>query len=176
MNDATRKRLYATQQRLALTGPEASVLLGLVVVLVLGFGVRYLQASGVAVPPAAYAELDAAIAERAERSVEELRAADAAPALLLPEGPPPVEASAPVAGGQAQRAVPAGRLGPVRMDLNAASAPMLERLPGIGPALAGRIVEYRDLHGPFRRPEDLVRVRGIGPKTYEKLAPYLYVE
>jgi competence protein ComEA len=173
MNDATRKRLYAAQQRLALTGPEASVLLGLVVVLLLGFGVRYLQAQGMAVPPAAYAELDAAIAERAGRSVEEVRAVQEAPALALAEPPPPVEASAPVAAAASQRA---GRLGPVRMDLNAASAPMLERLPGIGPALAGRIVEYRDLHGPFRRPEDLVRVRGIGPKTFEKLAPYLYVE
>jgi competence protein ComEA len=173
VNDTTRKRLYSAQQRLALTGPEASVLMGLVVVLLLGLGVRYLQARGVPVPPAAYAELDAAIAERAGRSVEEIGAADAAPALALAEPPPSVEASVPVAAAASQRG---GRLGPVRMDLNASSAPMLERLPGIGPALAGRIVEYRDIHGPFRRPEDLVRVRGIGPKTYEKLAPYLYVE
>lgn len=54
-----------------------------------------------------------------------------------------------------------------QVDLNAATAEELERLPEVGPALAQRILAYRALHGPFRRPEDLLQVPGIGPKTLE---------
>jgi competence ComEA-like helix-hairpin-helix protein len=50
-----------------------------------------------------------------------------------------------------------------RVDLNAATATELERLPRIGPALAARIVAYRDAHGPFRDVESLDAVSGIGP-------------
>lgn len=52
----------------------------------------------------------------------------------------------------------------VRVDLNTAEAWELELLPGIGPKLALRIIEYRDRHGPFRSPDDLLKVNGIGPK------------
>lgn len=57
------------------------------------------------------------------------------------------------------------------IDLNRATAGDLERLPRVGPALARRIVEHRDQHGPFRRVEDLKRVKGIGEKTLERLRP-----
>ncbi|HEV2105361.1 MAG TPA: helix-hairpin-helix domain-containing protein [Candidatus Eisenbacteria bacterium] len=46
-------------------------------------------------------------------------------------------------------------------------------MPGIGPVLARRIVEHRREHGPFRSPEELRAVRGIGPKLYARLRPYL---
>ena len=48
------------------------------------------------------------------------------------------------------------------IDLNRATAAELESLPGVGPVLAGRIVAYRDLHGPFAAVEDLMDVGGIG--------------
>lgn len=48
------------------------------------------------------------------------------------------------------------------IDLNRATAAELEDLPGVGPVLAGRIVAYRDLHGPFTTVEDLLDVGGIG--------------
>ena len=48
------------------------------------------------------------------------------------------------------------------IDLNRATAAELESLPGVGPVLAGRIVAYRDLHGPFATVEDLMDVGGIG--------------
>lgn len=54
---------------------------------------------------------------------------------------------------------------------NVASQVELETLPGIGPAKARAIIEYREKHGPFRRVEDLEGVRGIGRATVEKLAP-----
>jgi competence ComEA-like helix-hairpin-helix protein len=65
---------------------------------------------------------------------------------------------------------------PIRMNLNTADAVLLDRLPRIGPALAGRIIAYRQAHGPFRRVEEVVNVRGIGEKTLEQIAPYLYVD
>ncbi|HEV2150099.1 MAG TPA: helix-hairpin-helix domain-containing protein, partial [Longimicrobiaceae bacterium] len=57
------------------------------------------------------------------------------------------------------------------LDLNAASAAELEALPGIGPALAGRIVAWRAEHGRFRAPEELERVPGIGKKSLARLLP-----
>lgn len=60
---------------------------------------------------------------------------------------------------------------PVRVDLNTASAAELERLPRVGPALAKRIVEWRERHGPFRGPDDLRHVRGIGAATVRLLNP-----
>jgi competence protein ComEA len=53
--------------------------------------------------------------------------------------------------------------GEARLNVNTATAPELERLPGIGPSLAQAIVEYRESHGPFQRPEGLLDVPGIGP-------------
>lgn len=59
------------------------------------------------------------------------------------------------------------------VDINAADWPELLQLPGIGPTLAHRIVESRQMAGPFADNDDLRRVRGIGPKTMEQLRPYL---
>lgn len=55
------------------------------------------------------------------------------------------------------------------VNLNRAGREELESLPGIGPALAGRILESRSREGPFRSLEDLTRVPGIGPATVERL-------
>jgi competence protein ComEA len=177
MKAEMRKRLYAAQQKLAITSPEAMVATGLVLIMIIGLTVRHLQSRGLPVPPDAYAALDDEVAERAARSVQEAMAS------LAPAGGGHPAASDTVAtsveGPRTERVAaaqaPRGRLGPMRMDPNTASAAMLERLPGIGPALAARIVEHRELHGPFRRPRDITAVRGIGPATYERLAPYLYV-
>lgn len=57
----------------------------------------------------------------------------------------------------------------LRLDLNAATAPELDRLPGIGPALATNIIEYRQLHGPFSEVDDLLQVPGIGPAKLEAI-------
>ncbi|MEX2530468.1 MAG: ComEA family DNA-binding protein [Gemmatimonadota bacterium] len=56
-----------------------------------------------------------------------------------------------------------------RIDPNRASEVELSRLPGVGPALAGRIVASREGVGPFQRPEDLARVPGIGEATVARL-------
>ena len=60
-----------------------------------------------------------------------------------------------------------------RVDINEADWPELSTLPGIGEALARRIVESRAADGNFADVDELTRVRGIGPKTLEQLRPYL---
>jgi len=62
-----------------------------------------------------------------------------------------------------------------RVDPNAASVASLRRLPGIGPQKAQAVVAERE-NGPFSGADDLQRVRGIGPKTVEKLRPFLVGE
>lgn len=59
---------------------------------------------------------------------------------------------------------------PGRLDLDAADAAEMERLPGIGPALAKRIVASRDSLGPFGVLSALGRVKGVGPATMKRLA------
>ena len=58
---------------------------------------------------------------------------------------------------------------PERININTADAETLEKLPGIGPAKAAAILEYRRTHGFFRVPEDLMKVPGIKEGTYGKL-------
>lgn len=61
-----------------------------------------------------------------------------------------------------------------QVNINTASAEQLEMLPRIGPAIAGRIVEYREAQR-FEAPEDLLLVKGIGEKTFDLLEDYVTV-
>ena len=61
------------------------------------------------------------------------------------------------------------------LNVNTATAPDLERLPGIGPSLATAIVSYRQENGPFTELEDLLSVSGIGPAKLEQIRPFVIV-
>jgi predicted flap endonuclease-1-like 5' DNA nuclease len=61
------------------------------------------------------------------------------------------------------------------LDPNTAPADSLELLPGIGTVIADRVVEYRQ-HRYFEREVDITEVKGIGPKLYERIRPYLKVK
>jgi competence ComEA-like helix-hairpin-helix protein len=91
---------------------------------------------------------------------------------------PPGAATGP-AGTPADAAPPPaaapGPGGAATVDLNQAGLAELDALPGIGPVLAGRILQHRKDHGPFREPEDLLAVPGIGPRLYERLRPRVRV-
>jgi len=83
----------------------------------------------------------------------------------------PVGASSPTAEpDSAQPEVPQGKV-----NINTADAEQLERLPGIGPVLAARIVEYRRANGPFQRPEDIMQVSGIKEGIYGGLRDQITV-
>ena len=62
------------------------------------------------------------------------------------------------------------------LNINMADAAALDTLPGIGPVLAGRIVEYRSTHGAFSKKEDLMMVEGIGEGLYGDLRDVITVE
>ncbi|MCG8448213.1 MAG: helix-hairpin-helix domain-containing protein, partial [Pirellulales bacterium] len=70
-----------------------------------------------------------------------------------------------------------GRASPLevryQVDVNRADWPEIIQLPGLGKTLAERIITERNENGPFQAIDDLVRVNGIGPKTLEKIRPYL---
>ena len=62
-----------------------------------------------------------------------------------------------------------------KVNINTASESELEGLPGIGPTLAQRIVDYRTQHGPFHDVKDLMKVEGIGQKKFDSLKDYVTV-
>ena len=61
------------------------------------------------------------------------------------------------------------------LDINTASESDLVQLPGVGPSLARRIVEYRTANGPFQMPDDLQNVSGIGASKFAKMEPFIRI-
>ncbi|TMR01799.1 ComEA family DNA-binding protein [Actinomadura soli] len=86
-----------------------------------------------------------------------------------------VRGLAPVAGAPSSPA-PGGSAAPgAPLDLNTATAEQLDDLPGVGPVLAQRIVDYRTQHGGFRSIEQLQDVSGIGARRFSDLKPMVRV-
>jgi competence protein ComEA len=93
--------------------------------------------------------------------------------ILVPSsaGPGAVPGVVPVAGGVPGVAGAAG----APVNINTAAEAQLEELPGIGPVLAQRIIDYRTEHGPFPTVDALDDVSGIGPATMEDLRDLITV-
>jgi competence protein ComEA len=73
-------------------------------------------------------------------------------------------------------AMAAGKPAPTaKVNLNTASVEQLTTLPGVGPKLAARIVEYRQKSGTFRSTQELMNVQGIGEKNFAKIEAWLSV-
>ena len=62
-----------------------------------------------------------------------------------------------------------------KININTADKELLDTLPGIGPTLASRIIEFRQANGPYENMEDLLLVSGIGPATLEEIQPLVSV-
>jgi competence protein ComEA len=115
--------------------------------------------------------IDAAGVDLAALEAESRKLAAGASSKATPPGAAPVTARAPAPA--ASRAGADGGRAP--LDLNRATAEELQRLPRVGPVLAGRIVALRDSLGGFHDVAQLERVRGIGPAMLEKLGPLVRV-
>lgn len=62
------------------------------------------------------------------------------------------------------------------ININTSNRDELMTVPGIGPVMAGRIILYRENYGSFKKFEDVINVKGIGPKTLVKIKPYIKVK
>jgi competence ComEA-like helix-hairpin-helix protein len=113
---------------------------------------------------------DSIVAERASAPLAALHrdvTADTLPALATV-----LEENAAIPEPKPARRAGAGAPAPASVDLNKATKEVLESLPGVGEKTAEAIIERRG-HVPFRRPEDLMEVKGIGEKKLAKIRPYL---
>jgi competence ComEA-like helix-hairpin-helix protein len=79
-------------------------------------------------------------------------------------------------GGSQQTHAQQARQDTPLISINEASREELEKLPGVGPALAARIVEHRERFGRFRRAEHLLLVRGVSERRFLQLRPYVTAE
>lgn len=96
-----------------------------------------------------------------------------------------IKALIQAAGGTTGNADPAGlhlyilgagaEDGPQKININRAEAWLLDALPGIGPARAQAIIDYRQENGPFRSIDEITKVEGIGTATYEQLKDLITV-
>ena len=128
-------------------------------VVVLADGARVADAIAAAGGAASDADTEQLNLARVLGDGEQVRVPHAGEQLVAPDpGPSPP-------GGVSGGSTPGGGV----VNINTAGAAELEALPGIGPALAARIVEYRDGHGPFASVDDLTDVPGIGPAKLEAL-------
>lgn len=90
-------------------------------------------------------------------------------------GVPAAGGTSPSGGGVVGGGVASGGAPGAPVDLNAATVEQLDTLPGVGPAIAGRIIEWRTQHGRFSSVDELGEVQGIGPKLLERLRPQVRV-
>lgn len=105
--------------------------------------------------------------------------ATSAPAPLAATSAPAATPAAPTAGPGSPASTPTPTEAPAgnqKININTASVAELDTLPGIGPAIAQRIIDYRTAHGPFNKIEDLMNVKGIGQATFDKLKDLVTVD
>lgn len=149
---------HKIQHYLAITDSELKFLIGLSGIFLLGVSIKFVQQHSVPDYSERYAIIDSLMTAAEERQL----ASDNTDALS------PDSTRASVTSPAAPDMPTAQSRGLI--NLNTATANDLQSLPGIGPAIAGRIVDYRNRYGRFQRKADLMNVKGIGPRTYEKLS------
>lgn len=156
--------LYRLQQQLALTNREARALGALLFFLLVGLLTGAYQRSKPAVDPVLYATADslflAATGDMRAQALKESEA-DTANANTAP-------ATTQLTTQLFAHTFP--------ININTATATELEQLPRIGPQMAARIISFRQTHGGFRTKADLMRIKGIGAKTFAGLEDKITVE
>ncbi|MFN2154767.1 MAG: helix-hairpin-helix domain-containing protein [Anaerolineae bacterium] len=118
-----------------------------------------LAAAGGATDEADLERINLAMELYDQQQVHVPRRGEAAPAATSPGGAAP---SSPFAAGP--------------ININRATIEELDALPGVGPAIAGRIVSYREAYGAFATIEEIMNVQGIGPATFEEIKGMIAVQ
>jgi competence ComEA-like helix-hairpin-helix protein len=143
------------RDHLSFTRQETLAIAFLSIALLAGQAVRWYRSSiAPDGPEINYAALDSEFVARARADLLDVPR-DADSVRRLPSPPPLARAS---------------------VNINTATLDQLVGLPGIGPATAEKILEYRKENGPFESTEDLLEVNGIGPKKLAQIRPYLRLE
>jgi comEA protein len=159
------KRILTLAHHAGFTRSEAAVIVFLAASLLSGAAIRALQRD----------EIGAPVDVRQSLSRQDsLFAAQANAQVLAPSGANESDLRAAMTAERAGASSAANT--PSIVDINTAAGRTLETLPGIGPATAEKIVEHRRAHGLFSRIEDLMNVKGIGPKKFEKLRQFITVK
>lgn len=151
--------LRGIADRLALTNAERRAIIFLTGTFMLGLLIRLLQGTFASPPIFDYSASDSAFA-------------------ALSVGPAPADTPADRANDPLSEDLtngPRKKVDP-RVNINSATKDALMTLPGIGSAMADRIILERTDGGPFRAAADLKRVRGLGPKRIEQLRPLVTVD
>ena len=143
-----------------MTAPERKALIFLAAVALLGAGTRLVGAPRRADTPGSRAAL-----------ARQLAAVDSARERRPPRARGREKGAGTARAREPRTRAPAAPAAPVDVDL--ADSAALDALPGVGPALARRIVEERARGGAFGSPAGLERVRGVGPRLAARLAPHV---
>ena len=114
--------------------------------------------------------IDSEGSEGAESSIEKTVTEDS------PAEEPAVAVTAPKKTSSTAPAAPAKVTTGETININTASHAQLMRLPGVGEVNANKIIEYRNANGRFNAPKDILKVSGIGQKTYEKIQEFIEVD
>jgi len=144
-------------ERLSFTPTERNVVLSLVGAFLLGLGIQFVRTSRTEAPKFDYAAADSEFVHLSSG--------------VVPGGSDSSEWKAAGETGDGEY-----RPDPAPVNINSAGKAELMRLPGVGETIAERILNYRRDHGPFASARDLLRVKGIGEKKLERLAPFCFVE
>jgi competence protein ComEA len=155
--------LKQLSDNLNFTPTERAVVLTLVGAFVLGLGIRLFRSDAPPVPRFDYSGSDAEFSSRSATSPPAAGAKPAPGAIVGAPGTPAGTSARP-------------RAGSLSVDLNRATRRDLMSLPGVGGVIADRILLYREEHGAFAGVNDLLKVKGIGKKKLEHIAPFCFVE
>lgn len=149
-------------QKLGFTPTERKVVLFLVGAFLLGIGIRFVQVSRSGGPGFDYSASDAEFAGKVSAPV------------------PPGTGNPGTAGAGEKESTGAGTSSGMRVSgfihVNRATKQELMSLPGIGETIAERIILFREDHGPFTALTDLMKVKGIGEKKFNRIAQFCTVE
>lgn len=164
--------IYVVQQRLAITNGEATALLTVSLLLVVGLITGEVRSRVAYFDDSTYAASDRLFRQPALAAGVPILV-DSVTEAQTDSGKPAVAAAPPEAAPNERSTVVTS--GGLVVDLNRATASELQQLPRIGPKIAERIIEFRNRNGPFRAVSELTAVQGIGAATLARLESYLRV-